>query len=261
MNARNVCPAARVTSVALLVGALLSGGCSADLHPFHECDPNDSRCEGQVVVNCQLEAGNPFFERYIHMRSACEAPEQCRVTGGVARCVVDGPICAPGTSPRRCEGNDVVECTPVDPADPSLGLELVVRRCQFGNVCVEGDCVAMGNEACDPATFALTCRGGRPALCGALEGARAGEHRVVYAEDACADGNRCIEAEGFVACGVSESPCDNTFRNRCEGDAVVRCVAAYPRAGRGWTGVPRRFPCPQGCADSPTGGDCAVTAP
>lgn len=262
MRPRVVRRARSVESVTLFVAALLSLGCSADMHPFHDCDPTiDVGCaaEDEAALNCRVESGNPFLERYVPVRTPCARSERCRVAGGAAHCVVSEASCSPG-APRRCEGNDVVACAPLDPTDPSLGLELVVSRCQFGNVCVDGDCVAMGNEVCDPATFALACRGGRPVLCTELEGVHAGQHRVVYAEDVCGDGNRCIEAEGFVACGVSESPCDNTFRNRCEGGGVIRCTASYPRAGRGWTGVERRFPCAAGCGETPAGGDCVATA-
>lgn len=209
-----------------------------------------------VATNCRVEAGNPFMERYVPVVSSCAAPERCAVVGGEARCVFSEDACSLG-APRRCAGDAVVGCLALDPATPTVGYQVLVSLCTSGNTCVEGDCVAPFDEACDPTSFELACRDERPLRCAALEGGRAGQHRVVYAEEACAHGNRCIEAPDFVACGVTDVPCDaNTFRARCEGSAVVRCAAAYPRAGRGWTGVEQAQPCPRGCAQGANGGEC-----
>jgi len=242
------------------LASLAASGCSADWHPFNECHPGEARCDGEVAVNCQIESGNPFMERYVLVQHTCAAPEHCGRVGAERRCLVHPEPCSPG-APRRCAENAVVTCASLIPGVPTLAYEVVVDRCASGNICAEGDCVGPFDEACDPATFALACRDGRPVRCAALEGVRAGQHRVVYAEGPCVNGNRCIETSDFVACGVSDVPCDaNTFRTRCEGGAVVRCAAAYPRAGRGWTGVEQAQPCPHGCAQGANGGDCVTTA-
>ena len=125
--------------------ALSVCGCAAELHPFHDCDPQEVRCEGEVAVNCQVESANPFMERYVPMRSTCTAPETCRMVGGAPRCAVSDGVCSTSSSPRRCSGNDAIACLPTG-ADPSAGYEGVLERCTNGNVCVEAD--AQGFARC-----------------------------------------------------------------------------------------------------------------
>lgn len=237
---------------------LALGGCPASMHPFHECEPNTSRCEGSMAVNCVHEAGNPFAERYVYARNRCDAPLRCAVVSSEARCFASDAICHPSTAERRCLGDIVVGCRAVGDPNDDVGREVPVTTCTYGNVCLEGDCIAPGDVTCDPATSDPACRDERPTICHALEGPRVGGHRLAYADGPCDQGNRCLDTDAFAACGVAATPCRmQTFRDRCEADGLVTCASSYPKRGRGWTGVERRQDCPHGCIVGSGGAACA----
>ncbi|MBP7125611.1 hypothetical protein KBD49_04515 [Myxococcota bacterium] len=122
-----------------------NGACFAE--PLVPCDPGDAgqwTCdpEGRMPGRCSEQG---FWGWDASHRCEPDRNETCatgRITQDgqevtLALCVLDPPSdCSPGTATRRCQGDLVIECTPI-------GLWGITTDCHAaGETCFEGTCSA-----------------------------------------------------------------------------------------------------------------------
>lgn len=233
---------------ALLVAALLSA--CGSLNPNSECSLEDSRCEGDVAVECYEAGGKSSLPSYQYARTTCEAPLSCTSGEDYAVCAVSPEPCDAATFEQRCQGELPVVCG-VASNSSAKSFQILATPCFFGNTCVAGGCGLAADVECDPDTFEPTCTDGTPTTCQQMGESQSDRYRVAYAAAACGDGNACVTGPGYAGCTHNQVECDpNTFEARCDGDNLISCGITFGQVGGPDVRLEHQIACPNGCDSS-----------
>lgn len=242
----------RQIAIALIaaLAAALPGGCvlgAGDERPACHDDRDFPRCTlgGTALLTCS--AGLQHIQQ-------CAANQRCLEIlddAGLrfSQCVhQDATICDVETFEPVCANERTLNNCRAPLGHLEAG-HTFLDPCSEGTVCISGwfhdVCATPGAEACDPEAYAGVCDDERPVFCHPQGG-------VTLREPACAAPLVCqVGARGAVCADPDAEACVwENYRERCEGDAVMRCDY--------YEGFTELDPCEAGerCRESSTSAEC-----